>query len=133
MAIDLVEHIARELLLRFGQVRSAALRDGGRFVVQTPNWAGLLPGQVVYGDLTHVTIFDPGSLQQWLELCGFERCSFRETGPVAKSASGALRWGIWQVVRLAANALRAVEAGKRQAIWTENMIACCFRAPHAPR
>ena len=125
LAIDFVEHFTREELLRLLPAVRAALKPGGCFIVQTPNGAGLLPGAVVYGDLTHLTIFNPGSLEQLFRVTGFNDFTFRETGPVCKNLVGRVRWLLWRLVRLLANGLRRIEVGRSQAVWTENMICRC--------
>ena len=34
---------------------------------------------------------------------------------------------LWAAVKQVANAVRYVETGKRQAIWTENLICCAVK------
>jgi hypothetical protein len=41
---------------------------------------------------------------------------------------GKLDVALWQAIKLAANTIRAVQAGKRQAIWTDTFI-CLAHAP----
>ena len=108
----------------------AALRPGGRLLVQTANGAGLFPSQVIYGDLTHVTIFSPQSLAQLLRSAGFSDLAFYETGPIPLRLRGRLDVALWSAIKLLANAVRSIETGKRQAIWTENFI-CLARKPLA--
>ena len=47
-------------------------------LVQTANGAGLFPAQVIYGDLTHMTIFTPHSLAQLLRASGFVDLAFTD-------------------------------------------------------
>jgi hypothetical protein len=96
-------------------------------IVQTANGAGLLPGQVIHGDLTHQTIFTPGSLGQLLQAVGFDTLSFYETGPVPIRVRGRLDVALWRGIKAVANAVKQVETGKRQAIWTENFICRAFK------
>jgi hypothetical protein len=91
-------------------------------VLQTPNGAALFGGQIIYGDLTHMTIFNPNSLSQLLRRTGFADVTFRETAPVAKNAIGLVRLVIWSVARSVANLVRAAETGAGQAIWTQNQL-----------
>jgi 2-polyprenyl-3-methyl-5-hydroxy-6-metoxy-1,4-benzoquinol methylase len=122
IAVDVLEHFSREELLRLSQLLYSALRPGGRLLVQTANGAGLFPGQVVYGDLTHLTILTPESLAQLLTLFGFTGLQFLETGPVPLRLRGKVNLGLWRAVTTLASGVRQVETGKRQAIWTENFI-----------
>jgi len=127
LAVDVFEHLAREELLRLAPLLHAALEDRGTLLVQTANGAGLLPGQVIHGDLTHQTIFTPESLGQLLRPVGFAHLSFYETGPVPIRLRGTLDVAMWSAIRAIASSVRYVETGKRQAIWTENFICRAFK------
>jgi hypothetical protein len=105
----------------------AALQPGGRVLIQTANGAGLFSRQVVYGDLTHVTIFTPESLGQLLRPVGFQDLTWYETGPVPIRLRGKMDLLLWSVIKQVANTIRTIETGKRQAIWTENFICRAFR------
>lgn len=122
IAVDVLEHFTRDELVRLAPLLYEALEPGGRALIQTANGAGLFPRQVIYGDLTHLTIFTPDSLMQLLRPAGFVHFAFFETGPIPLRVRGKLNVALWRVIRAAANAIRYVETGKRQAIWTENFI-----------
>ncbi len=136
IGIDVVEHFAREELLRLFPLLHQALRPDGRLILQTANGAGLFPGGNIYGDLTHLTIFTCDSLEQLLLLTGFCEIWFRETSPASRGIKGAIRRLLWGLVRRYANFIRKVEAGKHQDVWTENLICVCRKAkaaaPHVP-
>jgi SAM-dependent methyltransferase len=127
VAVDVLEHFARDELARLAPLIVAALVPRGRLLIQTANGAGLWPGQVIYGDLTHQTIFTPESLGQLLGGVGFEHLSFYETGPIPIRLRGKLDVAIWAAVKQVAGALRHAETGKRQTIWTENFICRAFK------
>lgn len=127
IAVDVLEHFSREELPRLVALIHAALAPGGRLIVQTANGAGLFPGQVIYGDLTHLTIFTPQSLGQLLRPCGFTDLAFFETGPVPIRVRGKLNTAVWTAIKTLASAVRYVETGKSQAIWTENFICRALR------
>ena len=127
VAIDVLEHLTRDELLRLAPLLLAALRPGGRLLVQTANGAGLFPGQVIYGDLTHVTVFTPQSLAQLLRPVGFVDLAFHETGPVPIRLRGRIDAALWSGIKRVANVVRSIETGKRQSIWTENFICLAFK------
>jgi hypothetical protein len=102
-----------------------ALEDRGILIIQTPNGQGLFLHQVIYGDLTHLTVFTPESLRQLFSLAGFADFRFQETGPVGKNLYGKIRLILWKVIKKLANGIRKIETGKSQEIWTENMICYC--------
>jgi SAM-dependent methyltransferase len=128
IAVDVFEHFTRDELLQLVPLVHAALRPGGRLLVQTANGAGLFAGQVIHGDLTHLTILTPESLGQLLRPFGFEDLAFYETGPVPIRLRGKLDLALWRAISALASTVRRIETGKRQAIWTENLI-CLARKP----
>lgn len=125
VAIDVFEHLGREDLLAIARECHRVLKAHGRLLVQTVNGQGLFPGQVMFGDLTHVTILNPASMSQLLAMCGFSEISFHETGPLGSSTRDCIRKLVWRAIKRALNFCRWVEARKRQDVWTENMICCC--------
>jgi len=127
LAVDILEHFARDELVRLAPLLHAALQPGGRLLVQTANGAGLFARQVIYGDLTHMTIFTPDSLAQLLRPVGFGDFGFYETGPIPIRLRGKIDVALWATLKAAANTVRNIEAGKRQAIWTENFICRAFK------
>jgi SAM-dependent methyltransferase len=127
LAVDVFEHFSRDELLRLAPLLFAALRPGGRLLVQTANGAGLFPGQVIYGDLTHMTVFTPDSLAQLLRPAGFVDLACYETGPIPIRLRGKLDVALWAAVKAIANTVRHIETGKHQPIWTENFICQAFK------
>jgi hypothetical protein len=74
-----------------------------------------------------VTIFTSDSLAQLLRPCGFADLMFYETGPIPLRVRGRLNVALWHVTKLLANAVRRIETGKSQRIWTENFICLAYR------
>jgi 2-polyprenyl-3-methyl-5-hydroxy-6-metoxy-1,4-benzoquinol methylase len=126
-AFDFVEHFSKDELVRLVPAMHAALKPGGYLLLQTANGQGLFPGQVCYGDLTHMTIFTPESLVQILRLWNFEDFRFVDTGPAPINAKGKIRLLAWRLITWCANQVRRIETGKTQEIWTENMICRCTK------
>ncbi len=125
IALDVIEHFHREELLALVDLLYRALKGGGVLVLQTPNGEGLLPGRVAFGDVTHLTILNPRSLRQILVPAGFRNLTFHDTAPVAIGAKGRLRLLLWRVIAWVAGAIRLIETGESQSIWTENVLARC--------
>ena len=121
-AIDFVEHFEKDELLELLRLIYGVFDNDGWLIVQTPNGQGLFPRQVIYADLTHLTILSPSSLRQALQLAGFCDIRFEETGPAPKDMRGKGRVMLWKAVKLVANLIRVIETGKTQRIWTENLI-----------
>lgn len=127
IAVDFLEHLTREEVLRLLPLVLYALRPGGRVVLQTANGQGLMPNQVIYGDFTHLTIFSPDSLSQVLRVCGFERVECFETGPAPGTLRDDLKLMLWTVVKLGANVLRRIEGARPQRVWTQNFLCLAWR------
>jgi 2-polyprenyl-3-methyl-5-hydroxy-6-metoxy-1,4-benzoquinol methylase len=128
VALDFVEHFEKAEQIPLFESIYGALSPGGMLILETPNGEGLFASQVIYGDLTHLTIFSEGSLSQLLRLIGFEKIEFYETGPVPKDLKGRVRGLLWRIIKLAANLARLVESGETQRLWTKNLI-CRSRKP----
>lgn len=125
LVVDVIEHMTKPELARLGRVLRSALRPGGRLIVQTPNGEGIGSGRIVYGDLTHETIFNESSLGQYLRAFGFTDIRFRETGPVPHSVPGRLRWVAWRGLRAVAQLVSLVQTGHCPSVLTAVIIAAC--------
>jgi len=122
LAIDFVEHFSKSELLLLFPLIFKALRPGGILLIQTPNGQGLFPGQVIHGDLTHLTIFAQDSLKHILSLAGFRSIRFAETGPAPDSFEGRLRTLLWKAIRAVIRIIRQIEAKNSSKLWTESFI-----------
>jgi 2-polyprenyl-3-methyl-5-hydroxy-6-metoxy-1,4-benzoquinol methylase len=129
MAIDMIEHFKKEELYELLKLIYGALKPGGLFILQTPNGEGLMPGYVIYGDLTHFTILSPLSLKHILTVTGFENVHIKELGPAAH-VHFPLFIG-WQIVRFLAIIVKFLEIGRIQKHWTESIIASCRKPSSA--
>jgi len=128
VALDFLEHFTKDEVFRLLGMIYQALSPGGVFLIETPNGEGLFPNQVIYGDLTHTTIFTSSSLSHALKTAGFDEIRCVETGPATHNLSGAIRLCLWKGITCAARMIRRIETGKRQEIWTENLICICRKA-----
>ncbi len=79
--LDIIEHFPKDDVLRFLDLCHAALRPGGRLILQTPNADTPWGITSLYGDFTHEICFTPHALGRLLALCGFKELEVRETGP----------------------------------------------------
>lgn len=98
--IDIVEHLHKNEVLQFLDACLAALKAGGRLILQTPNAESPWIAAVRYGDFTHEVCFTPGSLSRLLTLCGFTKTTFREQGPppFSYSVNAGLRRVAWRLL-----------------------------------
>jgi len=128
IAVDVLEHISRERLLEFGQCCLRAIRPGGVILLQTPNGEGLHSGHVIYGDLTHRTIFSESSITQYLKLVGFVGVTVHEAGPCPCSVVGAVQWVVWMATRTVSAFVIMAETGRWPRVLTQNLL-CLAYAP----
>ena len=119
-AFDFIEHFSKDELLELISLIYTHLHNDGLFIIRTPNGQGLFPGQVIYGDLTHQTIFTPNSLTQLFNNVGFSNLSFFENAPVKKNLSGFFRSAMWTIVKIFLNLIMQIEVGGTQKIWTRD-------------
>ena len=121
LAIDFVEHFTRqELIQLFSEIKKVLSKDG-YLILRTPNGQGIFAGQVIYGDVTHMTILTPQSLSQILKFLGFEIVSMKESTFQAKGWKK-IRYIFWNLSKIGLNMMRRISSGKSQDIWTENFV-----------
>ena len=123
IALDFIEHFYKEELIRLFEKIFRCLENDGIFLFHTPNGQTILSPNLIYGDLTHLTIFTPNSAQQLLRAVGFKDINFFETGPVPKNFNGFIRYIIWKLIKISHNCIRLVETGSIENILTQNFIA----------
>jgi 2-polyprenyl-3-methyl-5-hydroxy-6-metoxy-1,4-benzoquinol methylase len=123
IALDFIEHFYKEELIPLFEGIFNTLEEGGIFFFHTPNGQTILSPNLIYGDLTHLTIFTPNSAQQLLRIVGFNDIAFYEAGPVPKNLNGFIRLIMWKIIKLGHNCIRLNEAGSTEKILTQNFIA----------
>jgi 2-polyprenyl-3-methyl-5-hydroxy-6-metoxy-1,4-benzoquinol methylase len=123
IALDFIEHFNKEELMRLFEGILENIDDGGIFIIHTPNGQGIFSSNLIYGDLTHLTIFTPNSMKQILGVVGFNNITIYEAGPVPKNFSGIIRLLIWKMTKVGHNCIRLFETGSTEKILTQNFIA----------
>lgn len=121
-ALDFIEHFHKTELFQLFEGIINNLEDGGLFIFHTPNGQTILSPNLVYGDLTHLTIFTPNSALQILKVVGFNKISFIEAGPTRKNLNGLIRLILWKVIKFKHNIIRLIETGSTEKILTQNFI-----------
>ena len=71
VALDLIEHFHKDEVLRFLDLCFAALRPGGKLILQTPNADSPFGMQLRYGDISHEWAFNVNQLVRLLSRAGF--------------------------------------------------------------
>jgi len=122
LALDFVEHFSKDELPALFSGLNDLLNKDGSLIIHTPNGEGFFPGRIIYGDLTHLTIFNPTSLLQILLTTGFGGVRFYEVTPVAKNIKGAVRLLLWKIIRLLIRASKSIETGNGGTILTQSFV-----------
>jgi 2-polyprenyl-3-methyl-5-hydroxy-6-metoxy-1,4-benzoquinol methylase len=113
-ALDLIEHLEKDAILRLIEACHLALHPGGRLAVQLPNGNSPFVGEIFCGDFTHQTCLTPGSLAAVLRLCDFKDITAREACPAPAMGSPlrTFRWLLWQFVRAGVVLYNLLETGR---------------------
>ena len=123
ISFDVIEHLRKEELTALVDGVHRVLREGGRWLILTPNGESPLFGRVRYADLTHELAFTSGSLTTLLLASGFGRVDCHEITPEPVGIKGRARWLIWKTIRAALRVYLAAESGERDGLFTQNLLA----------
>jgi 2-polyprenyl-3-methyl-5-hydroxy-6-metoxy-1,4-benzoquinol methylase len=108
LALDFIEHLTKDEILKFFDLARAALRPLGSLIMKTPNASSLIGPRARYRDLTHELLFTEMSLREGLMTCGLDltHCVGESIRPF--TAGGWARWAV---------------AGLGRAMWKTYLIA----------
>ncbi len=131
---DVLEHIEKEHVLPMLDMCLAALKPGGRIVLQMPNGASPVVGRVLYGDFTHESAYTVTSLSQLFLLAGYDELRFypflphfpKQDWKWFTSRQGwriMMRRASWKIVRSLYWFMIFAEIGHHETITTFNLIA----------
>jgi len=126
-AIDFIEHFTLDEVFQLLGLVYSALSELGVLIIRTPNGEGLFSRGIIYGDLTHRTVFTQSSLSQLLQQFNFSDIEFYEFPPIPMGFRSRVRGEMWKLMKLIANFCRKVETGHTQKIWTENFVMRCVK------
>ncbi|MGQ0714361.1 MAG: class I SAM-dependent methyltransferase [Gemmatimonadaceae bacterium] len=129
LTFDVIEHFTRDELLPFVDEVRRVLKDGGLWIIHTPNGESPLSNRIRYGDLTHEQAFTRTSLGQLLLSSGFRSVECYEDTPVVRGAASAVRYLLWKTFRGMLRLYLAAETGNSggKAIFTQNLLAIAVR------
>jgi 2-polyprenyl-3-methyl-5-hydroxy-6-metoxy-1,4-benzoquinol methylase len=123
-ALNILEHLDKDTLVRVLEGAFHALRAGGRLVAMVPNATSPFGGMTRYWDITHQNAFTPSSVRQLARLVGFGAAvEFRECGPIPHGVISGVRYVLWQMTRLVIHGYLMVElASDKGGIYTADMM-----------
>jgi 2-polyprenyl-3-methyl-5-hydroxy-6-metoxy-1,4-benzoquinol methylase len=124
VAIDVLEHVPKDEMLDTLRSVYAALKPGGRLIVQTANADGPFGGRYRYGDFTHELAFTTDSISQVLRAVGFSQVAVHPIEPTVHGAKSVVRWALWRGIRFLLTSYLAIETGvTRGHILSQNLVA----------
>lgn len=99
-ALNILEHLDKDTLVRVLDAAHRALRPGGTLVAMVPNATSPFGCMTRYWDITHFNAFTPSSFRQLARLCGFsDVIELRECAPVPHGVTSSIRYLLWQGIR----------------------------------
>jgi 2-polyprenyl-3-methyl-5-hydroxy-6-metoxy-1,4-benzoquinol methylase len=123
--LDIIEHFHKPEVLEFIDRCHAALKSGGRLILQTPNADSMWGTVHRYNDFTHEVGFNPNALGRLLKLYGYENVEAREQGPVPSiyNVKSGIRYMVWQSIRLGLKIWNLAETGNTGGgVFTRNLL-----------
>ncbi|MDW8468724.1 MAG: hypothetical protein RML56_06815 [Burkholderiales bacterium] len=108
-----MEHFSRDEAIRFLDLCRAALKPGGRLILQTPNADSPFGSSIRYGDITHEWAFNVKSTDAASPSRRIHgnRGSRRGADSVGYSAASTLRFIVWRMLRTALQLWNLAETG----------------------
>jgi 2-polyprenyl-3-methyl-5-hydroxy-6-metoxy-1,4-benzoquinol methylase len=125
VGIDIIEHFNKVEVTQFLDGCFAALKPGGRIILQTPNTDSMFGSSTRYYDFTHEVGFGFRALSSLLITTGFANTEGREVGPIpyGHGIKSSIRNIIWQFIRLLIKIWNYAEIGHAgEKIFTRNML-----------
>ncbi|HZM34873.1 MAG TPA: class I SAM-dependent methyltransferase [Burkholderiales bacterium] len=130
IALDFIEHLHRHEVLRFLDLCQAALKPGGRLILQTPNADSPFGLGMRYNDPTHEWAFNANQLGRLLMRAGFGCIECRCQGPIPWGYSwrSTLRWFLWLPIQTGLQIWNIAETGTGLPVLTRVFLISALRA-----
>ena len=122
-ALNILEHLDHDMIVAVLEQARRCLAPGGTLVAMVPNATSPFGTMTRYWDFTHRLAFTPSSVHQLMRLCDFDRADFREWGPRVHGMLSAIRFVLWQAMRLSIWFRLVVETGSgKGGVYTSDML-----------
>jgi len=122
-ALDLLEHLTRDQLVRLARESSRVLMPGGVFLIQVPNAHALRVAPIWASDLTHETLLSDDTLAQLFTPVGMKLERVWGVTPGFGKPSRALRTILWKIVSVVPRLIDWLEAGRPVRIYERVLCA----------
>jgi len=126
--IDVLEHIENSKIKECLLLLKNSLKSNGVLILQTPNAYSPFGMSLRYGDITHLTCFEPRVIEKLSLFAGFSDCETMETGPCLTSFFGLIRILLWRFISIGIYVFNLIEIGnKGTGIFTRTFIARLYK------
>jgi SAM-dependent methyltransferase len=105
IAIDFIEHLPKDVLIRFFELAYRKLKRKSSLILRAPNGDSPFVGRNLFGGITHVWAYTAGETRALLQMAGFGMVEFGEEGLALVRRQ---RWIRVPLMRLANAFLRAL-------------------------
>jgi len=124
ISFDVIEHFTKDELIDFVDEVFRVLKQGGKWVIHSPNGESPFFGRIRYGDFTHEQAFTRESIAQLLKSTGFADVLCREDAPIPHGIKSGIRWLLWKCIRVVLLSYLAVETGsvEKNCILSQNFL-----------
>lgn len=122
-ALDLLEHLTRDQLVRLARESSRVLVPGGVFLIQVPNGHALRVAPVWASDLTHETLLCEDTLAQLFAPVSMRLERVWGVTPGFGKPSRALRTILWKIVSVGPRLIDWLEAGRPVRVYERVLCA----------
>jgi len=128
VAIDLIEHLAKQDAVEVLRLAHDALRERGRVLLQTLNGQSPFVGRLLYGDITHVFALTNVSACQLFRRAGFDDIEVHAMRPLLHGVASGIRLALWHLIELVLRIATAAQAGAwRGNIFTPELLVVAKR------
>lgn len=128
VAIDVLEHLTRDELVRVATEAARVLAPGAAFLVQVPNGHALRVGPIWTGDLTHETLLSDVTLAQLFAPAGLTLESVWGVTPGYGKLSRAIRTVLWKLITVGARLVDILESGRTERVYERVFCALLRKA-----
>jgi len=123
ITFDVLEHLSKAEIHYVSKLVYSLLKNEGEWLIHVPNGVSPFFGAVRYGDFTHEIAFTENSIETILKSVGFREISCHEDTPCVHGLRSLIRWLSWMLFRTMLRACYLAETGKRNAIFSQNLLA----------
>ncbi|HON08953.1 MAG TPA: class I SAM-dependent methyltransferase, partial [Verrucomicrobiota bacterium] len=85
VGIDFIEHISKDVAMKFLQQASRVLKNNGILILRMPNGDSPFVGRNLFNDITHQWAYTTVAIQSLLFVSGFSKASFADEAEASVS------------------------------------------------